>query len=41
MSKTVKKPPVVEFQIPKRILLPNDAESGIEDSLVAKLWDFA
>ncbi|CRK41005.1 hypothetical protein BN1708_008410 [Verticillium longisporum] len=41
LSKTVKKPPVVEFQIPKRILLPNDAESGIEDSLVAKLWDFA
>lgn len=40
MTKSVKKAPVVEFQIPKRILLPQDAESGAEDSLLAKLWSF-
>lgn len=41
MTKNVKKAPVVEFQIPKRILLPQDtAGSGVEDSLLAKLWSF-
>ncbi|KKA27508.1 hypothetical protein TD95_001813 [Thielaviopsis punctulata] len=40
MAKDVKKPPVIEFQIPKRIFLPQDAESGVADSLTVKLWDF-
>lgn len=40
MNKSVKKAPVVEFQIPKRILLPQEAGSGAEDSLLAKLWHF-
>ncbi|KAI2473052.1 CBF/Mak21 family-domain-containing protein [Annulohypoxylon bovei var. microspora] len=40
LSKQVKKPPVVEFMIPKRVFLPQDPASGIEDSLLAKLWDF-
>lgn len=40
MSKRVKKAPVVEFQIPKRILLPQDADAAVENSLLVKLWDF-
>lgn len=40
MVKNVKKAPVVEFSIPKRVLLPQDAESGMEDSLLVKLWEF-
>ncbi|KAI0433421.1 nucleolar complex protein [Xylaria sp. FL1042] len=40
LSKSVKKPPVVEFMIPKRIFLPNDPASGVEDNILAKLWEF-
>ncbi|KAI0187314.1 nucleolar complex protein [Xylaria flabelliformis] len=40
LSKSVKKPPVVEFMIPKRIFLPNDPASGVEDNLFVKLWEF-
>lgn len=40
LSKSVKKPPVVEFMIPKRIFLPNDPGSGVEDNLFVKLWEF-
>ncbi|KAL2757416.1 hypothetical protein ACRALDRAFT_1068012 [Sodiomyces alcalophilus JCM 7366] len=40
MSKTMKKTPVIEFQIPKRVFLPQDPESGVEDSLLVGLWDF-
>ncbi|KAJ3563684.1 hypothetical protein NPX13_g8111 [Xylaria arbuscula] len=40
LSKSVKKPPAVEFMIPKRIFLPNDAASGVEDNLLVKLWEF-
>lgn len=40
MVKNVKKAPVVEFSIPKRVLLPQDAELGMEDSLLVKLWEF-
>jgi U3 small nucleolar RNA-associated protein 19 len=36
----VKKPPVVEFMIPKRIFVPQDPTSGVEDNLLVKLWDF-
>jgi U3 small nucleolar RNA-associated protein 19 len=38
--KDVKKTPVVEFEIPKKIFMKNDMESGVEDSLLVKLWDF-
>ncbi|OBR15248.1 CBF/Mak21 family protein [Colletotrichum higginsianum IMI 349063] len=40
MSKQVRKPPVLEFQIPKKVFLPNDPESGFQDNLVTKLWNF-
>ncbi|KAI1208315.1 CBF/Mak21 family-domain-containing protein [Annulohypoxylon truncatum] len=40
LSKQVKKAPVVEFMIPKRVFLPQDPASGTEESLLAKLWDF-
>jgi U3 small nucleolar RNA-associated protein 19 len=38
--KDVKKTPVVEFEIPKKIFMKNNMESGVEDSLLVKLWDF-
>lgn len=41
LSKEVKKTPVVEFEIPKRILIKHDDESGLENSLLAKLWGFS
>lgn len=40
MSKEVKKPPVVEFMIPKRILTKAGAASEEKDSLLVSLWDF-
>ncbi|CAK7271262.1 Maturation and nuclear export of 40S ribosomal subunits interacting protein [Sporothrix epigloea] len=51
-DKVVRKAPVVEFQIPKRIFLPHDKPKGdaqgnvatdeqAEDQLLVKLWDFA
>jgi U3 small nucleolar RNA-associated protein 19 len=40
LSKSIKKPPVVEFMIPKRIFLPNDPATGVEDNLFIKLWEF-
>ncbi|KAI1496571.1 CBF/Mak21 family-domain-containing protein [Biscogniauxia marginata] len=40
LSKQVKKPPVVEFMIPKRVFLPQDHILGAEDSLLTKLWGF-
>ncbi|KAH6960947.1 hypothetical protein HG530_004673 [Fusarium avenaceum] len=41
MTKGVKKAPVVEFQIPKKVFIPNEGESaGEPDSLAVKLWDF-
>ncbi|KAF4998454.1 hypothetical protein FGRMN_3143 [Fusarium graminum] len=39
MAKDVKKAPVIEFQIPKKVFLPNEGE-GEPDSLLVKLWDF-
>ncbi|TDZ26996.1 Uncharacterized protein Cob_v001163 [Colletotrichum orbiculare MAFF 240422] len=41
MSKQVRKPPVIEFQIPKKVFFSNDPESGVQDNLVTKLWNFA
>ncbi|KAK9778434.1 putative CCAAT-binding factor domain-containing protein [Seiridium cardinale] len=40
LSKQIKKPPVVEYMIPKRVFLPLDPGSGTEDNLLTKLWDF-
>lgn len=40
MVKNVKKAPVVEFGIPKRVFLSQDGESGVEDSLLVNLWEF-
>lgn len=50
-GKEVRKTPVVEFQIPKRIFLPHEpvaaedvtkeGEDQPEDALLVKLWDFA
>lgn len=41
MTKNVKKAPVVEYSIPKRIF--SKAESGTDekDSLLVSLWDFS
>jgi U3 small nucleolar RNA-associated protein 19 len=41
LEKDVKKGPVVEFEIPKRIFLKNEPESGMKDSLLVQLWNFA
>jgi len=38
-SKDVKKRPVVEFEIPKKIFTKHAVESGVEDNLILKLWD--
>lgn len=40
MAKDVKKAPVVEFQIPKKVFLPQEEASGVPDTLLVKLWDF-
>ncbi|RDA84645.1 hypothetical protein CP532_5715 [Ophiocordyceps camponoti-leonardi (nom. inval.)] len=40
MAKQVKKPPVVEFQIPKRVFLSQDAASEGRDTLLVQLVDF-
>jgi U3 small nucleolar RNA-associated protein 19 len=39
-SKDVKKAPVVEYEIPKRIFMKQDHGSGVDDSLLVKSWDF-
>ncbi len=40
MNKNVKKPPVVEFMIPKRILTEGGSSEEEKDSLLVDLWDF-
>ena len=40
LSKDIKKPPEIEYQIPKRIFTKHDPDSGQVDSLLVKLWDF-
>jgi U3 small nucleolar RNA-associated protein 19 len=40
MGKNLKKAPVVEFHIPKRIFLPQDDPVANPDSLLVKLWGF-
>lgn len=40
MHKEIKKPPVVEFMIPKHIFTKADAAAEEKDSLLVSLWDF-
>lgn len=40
LGKDIKKAPVIEYEIPKKIFTKHEAESGLEDSLLVKLWDF-
>ena len=40
LSKDLKKPPEIEYRIPKRIFMKNDVDSGVEESLLVRLWDF-
>lgn len=40
LSKDLKNPPEVEFEIPKKIFTKYEPESGKEDSLLVKLWNF-
>ena len=41
LSKDIKKPPEIEYEIPKKIFTKDDAETGTDDSLLVKLWDFS
>lgn len=40
MAKEVKKPPVVEYMIPKRIFTKAGPAPEENDSLLVSLWDF-
>ncbi|KAL6908604.1 CBF domain-containing protein [Trichoderma evansii] len=40
IAKDIKKAPVVEFHIPKRVFLPQDEPATNPDSLLVTLWDF-
>lgn len=40
LSKDVKKPPEIEYEVPKKIFMKHDAESGKEDSWLVKHWNF-
>lgn len=40
LSKNIKKPPEVEYEIPKKIFFKHDAELGRQDSLAVALWEF-
>ncbi|KAK0632533.1 CBF/Mak21 family-domain-containing protein [Immersiella caudata] len=40
ISKDVKKPPVVEFMIPRKIFTKPDSSAGEQGGLLVKLWDF-
>lgn len=40
MGKDVKKAPVIEFHIPKKVFLPQEQPAAVPDSLLVKLWDF-
>jgi len=41
MSKEVKKPPVVEFMIPKKIFSRANPTADENDNLLVSLWDFS
>lgn len=40
LLKTIKKPPEIEYEIPKKIFMKHDIDSAREDSLLARLWSF-
>lgn len=40
LSKDIKKPPEIEYAIPKRIFSKQDPVSGQEDNLMVKLFSF-
>ncbi len=41
LEKEIRKPPVVEYQIPKRIFTKSEDHSPEEGNLLQKLWDFS
>ena len=41
LAKEVKKAPVVEFEIPKRIFLKHDPDSLQQDGPLVQMWDFS
>lgn len=41
LAKEVKKDPVVEFEIPKRIFLEHDVDSSQQDTLMVRMWNFS
>ena len=41
LSKDIKRPPEIEYEIPKKIFTKYDAEAGKEDGLLVQLWDFS
>jgi U3 small nucleolar RNA-associated protein 19 len=40
-SKDVKKTPVIEHEIPKKIFMKQDVASGVKDTLLVELWNFS
>lgn len=40
LSKTIRKPPEIEYEIPKKIFMKRNTDSPKEDSLLVKLWGF-
>lgn len=40
LSKDIKKPPEIEYEIPKKIFMQYEVESGKEDSWLIKHWNF-
>ncbi|KAI9880321.1 MAG: hypothetical protein M1830_004200 [Pleopsidium flavum] len=41
LSKDIKKAPVIEYEIPKRIFMEHDVDAPQQDCLLVKLWDFS
>ena len=39
-SKDIKKPPEIEYEIPKKVFVKHDADLAKHDSLLVKLWSF-
>ena len=41
LSKDIKKPPEIAYEIPRKVFTRHHAETGTEDSLLVQLWDFS
>ncbi len=41
LSKDIRKPPQIEYEIPRKVFMQHDAGSGNEDSMLIKLWSFS